>query len=314
VPYDEGDSALLGGVGLSVPQSVKQRLYNLARQRGEDFNRLLVRYALERFLCRLSVSPHRDKFVLKGAMLFTLWLPDVAMHRATKDLDLLGYCNPDPHSVVALFEEIIRTEVEDDGLVFEQIRQEPIRPDEEYGGLRLVMKALLGTAQISVQIDVGFGDVVFPTPSDAVLPTLLKQGSPTIRVYARETAISEKFHALAKMEMENSRLKDYFDLQFLAEHFAYDGELLVEAMRSTFSRRDLPVESLLPIPPGLDTAFSGDPDKQRQWAAFLSRSGLSGLPLPETVSQVKAFLLPVLDRLRGGPAIGSWTPGGPWSG
>ena len=251
---------------------------NLARKRGEDFNRLLVRYALERFLYRLSQSEHQDKFVLKGAMLFTLWLPDRPMHRATKDLDLLGYGNPNTEDVIRRFQEIIETSAEDDGLVFQQLRTEPIRPDEEYGGIRVVLKALLGNAQIPVQVDVGFGDVVFPAPVEVTLPTLLQQSAPRIRAYAKETAVSEKFHALAKMGMNNGRLKDYFDLLFLADNFPFEGEVLVQAIRSTFGNRGLPIDSLAPIPIGLDHSFSEDQSKKLQWDLFLSRSGLQALP------------------------------------
>ena len=290
-----------------------QRLLNLARRRGEDFNRLLVRYALERFLYRLSQSDHQDKFVLKGAMLFTLWLPDSPLHRSTKDLDLLGYGNSATEEVVGRFQEILSTQVEDDGLAFQQIRTEPIRPDEEYGGLRVVMKALLGTAKISVQVDVGFGDVVFPVPREATLPTLLQQSAPRVRVYAKETAIAEKFHALAKMGMRNGRLKDYFDLQFLADHFSFEGKLLAQAIRSTFEYRGLAIDSLAPIPIGLDNAFGEDHAKQTQWGFFLSRSGLHAPPLLETVGRLQNFLLPVLDSIRTNRPLNMWPPGGPWS-
>lgn len=297
---------------MNIPHSVKQRLTNLAHKRGENFNRLLVRYALERFLYRLSQSNHQDKFVLKGAMLFTLWLPDLPMHRATKDLDLLGYGDPTTEKVVSRLQEIITTPVEDDGLVFQQIRTEPIRPDEEYGGIRFVMKAYLGTAQIPVQIDISFGDVIFPVPRMATLPTLLQQSAPQLRAYAKETAVSEKFHALAKMGMRNGRLKDYFDLQFLAERFPFEGDLLAQTILSTFENRGLPVDSLERIPVGLDKVFGEDRDKQTQWGLFLSRSELQAAPLPETVARLQNFLLPVLDSIRTKQTAGTWPPGGPW--
>jgi len=292
---------------------VKQRLTNLARKRGENFNRLLVRYALERFLYRLSRSTHHDKFVLKGAMLFTLWLPDRPMHRATKDLDLLGYGDPATEKVVSRLQEIITTPVEDDGLVFQQVRTEPIRPDEEYGGIRFVLKALLGTAQIPVQVDISFGDVIFPVPHEATLPTLLQQSAPRLRTYAKETTVSEKFHALAKMGMRNGRLKDYFDLHFLADNFPFEGRLLGQTIRSTFEYRGLPIDSLEPIPIGLDKAFGEDRDKQTQWGLFLSRSELQAPPLPETVGRLQNFLLPVLDSIRAKRAVDTWPPGGPWT-
>lgn len=285
---------------------------NLARKRGEDFNRMLVRYALERFLYRLSQSEHQDKFVLKGAMLFTLWLPDRPMHRATKDLDLLGYGDPTTENVIHRFQEIIETSAEDDGLVFHQIRTEPIRPDEEYGGIRVVLKALLGSAQIPVQVDVGFGDTVYPAPVEVTLPTLLQQSAPRIRAYAKETAVSEKFHAIAKMGMSNSRLKDYFDLLFLADNFRFKGPVLAQAVRSTFDNRGLPVDSLAPIPIGLDQTFGEDQGKKLHWDLFLSRSGLQAPPLPETVVRLQDFLLPILNSIRERHAISSWPPGGPW--
>ena len=142
--------------------SVRQRLLNMARARGEDFQRLLIRYALERLLYRLSRSEHSDRFVLKGALLFAAWT--VEPHRPTKDLDLLGRGDPDLATMVETFRALCVVPVEPDGLAFlpETVAGAEIREAMEYGGIRITMLAMLGKARIPLQVDVGFGDAIVP--------------------------------------------------------------------------------------------------------------------------------------------------------
>jgi predicted nucleotidyltransferase component of viral defense system len=188
-----------------VAASVLDRLLALARQRGEDFQRVLGRYAIERLLYRLSVSPHRDRFLLKGAMLFVVWTG--AVYRPTRDLDLLGRGESDIARLQETFRRVCGVAVEDDGISFlDTIRGERIRDEEEYEGVRLTLTAALGQARITVQVDVGFGDAVYPAPAKADFPTLLGHAAPRLRVYPREAAIAEKFHIMATLGMGNSRM------------------------------------------------------------------------------------------------------------
>ena len=142
--------------------SVRERLLNLSRHRQEDFNLLLVRYAIERFLFRISKSPFAQQFILKGATLFAVW--SGKPHRPTQDVDLLGYGDSSSEGLRTLFATVCELPVEADGLVFDasNIRIEEIREAQEYGGKRVILSAYLDTAVISLQIDIGFGDVVTP--------------------------------------------------------------------------------------------------------------------------------------------------------
>ena len=197
----------------NMEASVKQRLLNLSREKNEDFNFLLGRYALERFLFRLCRSEHGRDFVLKGAMLFHLRSAGVP-HRPTRDLDLLSKGNPGIDRLAQLFRDVCGIESPEDGIVFQAltVRAERIKDDDEYLGVRLRIDASMGSARIPFQIDVGFGDAVFPNPQMEQLSTLLDLPAPRLRVYPWEAVIAEKYHAIVELGLDNSRMKDYFDL------------------------------------------------------------------------------------------------------
>jgi predicted nucleotidyltransferase component of viral defense system len=230
-----------------VAASVRQRLLNLARERGEDFGLVLTHYALERVMYRLSVSGHREQFVLKGAMLFALWGGDP--HRPTRDLDLLGHGTIDTQRLEQIFREVISVEVEKDGLEFltETVRGARIREDEEYEGVRVQLEARLATARIKVQIDVGFGDVMTPAPQEIEYPVLLDFPAPRLRTYPRETVVAEKFEALVKLGIANSRMKDFYDLWVMARDFEFEGALLSQAIKATFERRGTALPTDVPL-------------------------------------------------------------------
>ena len=297
----------------NLAASVKQRLLNLSRQRGLDFNLVLTRYGVERILYRLSCSDHRDEFVLKGAILFHLWSD--APHRPTRDVDLLGRGSPDVASVGTVFREICIASVEDDGIDFDPdtIRVERIRDDSEYHGVRVRIQGWLGKAGVPVQVDVGFGDVVVPEPETVEFPVLLDQPSPKLRAYRRETVVAEKLQAMVDLGIANSRMKDFYDLRYLASHFSFDGSILQAAIQSTFSRRGETSPAGIPI--ALTTAFASDDSKQAQWEAFVRRSklGEEELTLTEVVEFLGEFLLAPLAALNAADSFDlTWPPGGPW--
>lgn len=276
----------------NVGASVRQRLLNLARASGQPLELLLTRYALERLLHRLSISAHRDRFVLKGALLLTTWFDEP--HRATRDLDLLGYGDPSDEALLAVFREVMAIPV-DDGVTFdtEKLQIQPIREELEYGGSRLRTAAALAGARIPVVVDIGFGDAIEPGAEDIHLPVLLEMPSPHLRAYPQETVIAEKLHAMVVLGLANSRMKDYYDVWMLQRSFEIDDARLQRAIGATFARRrtDVPATT----PEGLSDAFANDPSKRAQWDAFVRNLSAPGPSLAQVVKDLRAWLITVFN-------------------
>jgi hypothetical protein len=279
----------------NVAASVRARLLNVAKAQGVNFNQVLVRFALERILYRLGQSQHAERFLLKGALLFTLWYD--MPHRATRDADLLGFGTSDLAAVAETFREIATVSV-DDGIIFDptSVSAERIRKDVGYGGVRVLISGELARARCNTQIDVGFGDAVTPAPVDSVYPVLLDDlPAPRLRTYPTYTVVAEKLHAIVLLGMTNSRLKDYFDLSVLMERETLDSELLTAAIRATFERRGMAVPGTLPI--GLSDEFAHDPSRQALWLAFLKKNELPAEPLSAIVGRLQSSLAPILNRV-----------------
>lgn len=298
--------------GPNVAASVRQRLLDQARSKRVDFNLLLTRYGLERFLYRLGCSEYRERFILKGAMLFPLW--GVVSYRSTRDVDLLGYGESEIAALVQVFRMICQTEVADDGVIFDpaSVQAEDIRDQMEYGGTRIKLNADLAGARIHLQVDIGFGDVVTPAATSADYPTVLDQPAPHVRVYPRETVVAEKFQAMVHLGIANSRMKDFHDLWVIGSQFNFDGETLTSALIRTFERRNTPLPNSLPL--ALTPEFFLDDQKMRQWKAFLNRAGLGMQPeLSEVAAFIADFVMPLIEKCSRGEAFdGSWQAGGPW--
>lgn len=277
-----------------LPASVRARLLNVAKAEQSDFNGVLVRYALERLLYRLSQSPHADRFLLKGAMLFTLWYD--MPHRPTRDVDLLGFGASDLPSIEQTFRDIVSIGVED-GIRFDpdSVTAEEIRKEAGYAGARVFVSAALAGARVKTQVDVGFGDAVTPGPVKANYPVLLDDfPAPTLQTYPVYTVIAEKLHAIVLLGMTNSRLKDYLDLSVLLEREALDADILATAIAATFNRRAMLVPIELPI--GLSDEFALDGSRQALWRAFLNKNQLVAAPLPELLGWLRAKLHPALQQ------------------
>jgi len=276
-----------------IAQSVRQRLLNLSAETGEEYNRLLVRFAVERLLYRLSQSQHADAFVLKGAMLFPVWTG--APHRPTRDLDLLGFGDPSEQRLLDVFRDVCGQRVEADGMTFnaDSVTAAPIRDEHAYAGIRLRLSANLGNAKISLQVDVGFGDVVTPAATTAEYPTLLDQPAPHLRVYPPETVIAEKLEAMVSLGMANSRMKDFYDAWVLLSQFDLKDAVLASAIQATFERRRTSRPTGVPV--AFSDEFAADSDKQKQWNAFLRRSDLpQSLDLRTVIALLRARLFPLL--------------------
>tara|TARA_R110002096_G_scaffold362410_3_gene555537 strand:- start:4183 stop:5121 length:939 start_codon:yes stop_codon:yes gene_type:complete len=298
----------------NLAASVRQRLLNLSVSKGEDPNLTLTRYAMERLLYRLTRSEYSEQFVLKGAMLFALWTE--SPHRPTRDLDLLGFGEASNERLREIFQRICEADVEPDGLEFDHtgVRSAEIREGQTYQGQRVKLVGLLGKARIPLQIDIGFGDAVTPDAQEIDYPTLLDLPAPRIRAYPPETVVAEKLQAMIALGMQNSRMKDFFDLWVIARQFSFQGPVLVTAIQATFERRqtDLPKD----IPTGLSDEFATDEQKLTQWTAFLTRSHLaeSDMRLRQVVDELRNFLLPVLAAAENGREFEHrWRNGGPWT-
>lgn len=297
----------------NLAASVRDRLLNLARERREDFQAILTRYAVERLLYRLSVSKYKEQFLLKGAMLFFVWSGQ--LYRPTRDLDLLGSGENSIPRMRKIFGEICKVPVDDDGLKFlrSTIRGTRIRENEEYEGVRLTLTARLASARISVQVDIAFGDAVKSEAKEEEFPTLLALPAPRLKIYPREAVVAEKFQIMVALGIANSRMKDFSDVWTLARTFPFEGGALGEAIAATFARRHTALPTAPPL--ALTPEFSEDRAKQAQWKAFLERGQLSahGHTLPDVVTLLRDFLMPPTAAVAAKkPLKMRWRAGGPW--
>lgn len=292
---------------VNLSASILARLLTLAKQRGDDYSLILNRFGMERLLTRLSLSPHADRFLLKGALLFALWYD--TPHRPTRDADLLGFGPDDEAKLIATFRDIAAMDL-GDGIVFDpdSVKADAIREDSTYGGTRITLVARIGSARCALQIDVGFGDAVTPGPQTAVYPILLPDfPAPTLRVYPVDTVIAEKYHAMVMLGQANSRMKDFFDLAVIARRTELDGATLATAIGATFARRQttLPIER----PLALTKQFSEDAAKLRQWQAFLSKNRIEAASLGDTVALLDDLLWPPTQvATAGSQATATWRP------
>jgi predicted nucleotidyltransferase component of viral defense system len=284
---------------MSQPQylaaSVRQRLLNLAQSQQENFNLVLTRYGIERLLYRLTQSPSGDRFILKGAMLFTLWSD--TPHRMTKDVDLLSRGDNSIENIEAIFREVCQLEVVPDGLTFDEttVKGTLIKADREYPGVRILLTAFITNTRtrIDLQVDVGFGDIVTPTPQLVSMPAILSDfPAAQLYAYSKETVIAEKFEAMVLLGISNTRMKDFYDLWYLSQNFTFQGSVVSQAIVATFNRRRTPIPTSIPL--ALTNEFADDETKQRQWLAFVRKGKLTSerLVLPETISLLQNFLMP----------------------
>jgi len=320
----------------NVPASVRQRLLNRARIDKRPFNELLQYYAMERFLYRLSRSAHGNRFILKGALMLRVWsnagqigrradldarsapargraMDGEHLFRPTMDIDMLGRTSNDETSIVAQIQDILAVEVEADGLTFDpsSIQAERITEDADYKGIRVRFRGDLDSARVSMQIDIGFGDIVYPEPEESNLPTMLDSPVPRLLCYSRESTIAEKFEAMVKLGMLNSRMKDFYDIWLLSRQFDFDGAKLAKAIRLTFEQRGTKLPS--EIEAFTDTFIDA---KQTQWTAFWKRLQQDHVPAAfrEITSAVERFLAPLASAISAdNPKPTKWTAPGPWS-
>lgn len=291
-------------------ESIRRRLRNELRARGEDAALGLQRYAIERFLYRLGRSRHRERYVLKGATLFTIW---GTAYRPTRDIDFTGYGSSDPEEVLATIREICTTPDDVEQVVFDTDTStaEPIRDGSEYKGLRIRIRARLGESDIPIQVDIGFGNAIVPGPEEIEYRTILGDPPPRILAYPPESVVAEKLHAMVILGERNSRYKDFYDIHALAQGFRFERTTLVSAARATFERRGTSIQANTPA--ALTRAFYSSESRAQRWRAYVTSNLLHGVSADfDAVGDVViGFLRPLWEDLGAGRA-GDWSPGGPW--
>jgi hypothetical protein len=298
---------------VNVAQSVHQRLLTRAKSEGRPFNELLQHYAIERFLYRLGRSEHAEKLLLKGALLLRVWR--IPMARPTMDIDVLGRTAGTQDALTAILRDCMATKVDNDGMNYDpdSLTTETITLDADYRGWRIRFRASLGNARVAMQVDVGIGDIVYPSPIWIDYPVLLDQPAPHLLAYTPENAIAEKYQAIVELDLPNSRMKDFHDVWTLARNLEFDGQLLSEAIRRTFERRKTKLPESTPT--AFTPEFFEDRTKQTLWRAFLSK-GLptnEEVPLVQVTNVIWAFLMPPTEALVSRKTFNMrWRQGGPW--
>lgn len=292
--------------------SIRARLLAHAKTNGDDFQRVLTRYAIERLLFRLSQTEAVERYVLKGAMLFVTWPRHVL--RPTGDLDLLGRGDPAPEVLKELFTRICQVELADDGILFDAttLKVEEVREADKYQGARLSLNAGLAGAVITVLIDIGFGDNVYPPPKQETFPSLLS-GLPeaNILMYPPETVIAEKFEAMIRFGETNGRIKDFYDVWVTTRTFPFDLGSVVEAVGGTLRRRETVMPTDMPV--GLTDAFAAIAEERGLWTGFLRRSppAMEPPPFRQLQDELRSFFRPIIASLSVPEgARGHWDPDG----
>jgi hypothetical protein len=299
----------------NLAASVRQRLANRSRERKEDFGLLLTKYALERLLFRIGQSEYRKIFVLKGALLFELWTEEA--HRPTRDADFLSNGDSDPSRFESIFKEICALPVDEDGLQFDpaSVKAQRIKEDADYEGVRVTFLGYLERARIPMQIDIGFGDTITPPPVETSFPTILNGPAPSLFTYPKETVVAEKFEAMVKLGIANSRMKDFHDIRALSELFSFDGPVLADAIVRTFERRKTALPTISAPPRAYTSEYFEDESRQRQWGAFniKNRLYIESVPFRRVVGDIERFLMPlVIGVTKMEHWNRSWPAGGPW--
>ena len=275
----------------NLPASIHQRLLNKARQSGRAFNELLQYYAIERLLYRLSISEYSELFTLKGALMFNAW--GLTSPRPTRDIDLLGHTQNTVDAVLKIFQDLSKLEAEPDGLEFDpvHIQSERIKEDADYEGIRIIMPARLGKTRLTIQIDLGFADVITPAPERLDYPTILDFPVPHLYGYPPETVIAEKFQAMTVLGMANSRMKDFYDIWMLIANFEFDGRVIQAAIERTFQNRSTE------LPDERHTVFSDEfaENKRDQWNAFSRKlRDENAVAISQIIAIMRDFFFPVL--------------------
>lgn len=278
---------------VNISASVLARLKNIADKEHLDFNFLLLRYIQERFLSRLAASGYVNKFILKGGFLLLAY--NIEKARPTRDIDFLGVnVSANIKELEHLIRDIAAIDLRD-GVKFlpDSIKGEAIKENADYEGVRAKLTAKVGSARNVIQIDFAFGDIVSPHPLQMDYPTLLDRQSIRILAYSKETIVSEKFEAIVKLTTFNTRMKDFYDIFFLANEFDFEGVALQTAIKNTFARRQTSLNSAEEL---FGSTFGEREDFRRHWEAFKKRTRLSTKEaFHEVFKFIQSFVAPIIE-------------------
>ena len=278
----------------NIAASAKERLRNIASQSGKEFQSIIRQYVQERFLFRLSKSSYKNNLILKGALLFVAH--NISRNRPTRDIDFLGTSiSNEIDDIEEVVKEILKIEAED-GVFFDtaSIEVENIVEDGDYHGVRIKFYAYMENSKERVQLDIGFGDKIASGPIEIDFPTLLDFPAPKLKVYSIETAIAEKFEVIVSLQLQSSRMKDFYDVIFFAQHYEFKKDTLLNAIITTFNHRSTDVAQRMLI---YEDKFKLDESLQKLWKAFLERNRLTSvLSFNELIIKIQNFIEPVFDN------------------
>lgn len=277
----------------NISVSVRNKLLNIANESKRDYNAILRQYFQERFLYRISISPYRSSFVLKGA--FLLMTKDISKFRPTKDIDFLGISlSSEIEECTDIVKEIASIIIAD-GVEFitKNITGKKIKEDSDFEGVRVHIPYKMDTIKGYFSIDIGFGDKITNGPYEIEFPVLLDFPAPKILVYSLESALAEKFEAIVKLNFVTSRMKDFYDLIFIANINSFNRNTLMDAINKTFENRGTNLEDKNII---FDENFRNNIQKQTQWQSFLQLNKQNErISFSEVVTKIQSFLQPIFD-------------------
>jgi hypothetical protein len=297
----------------NIEASVRALLQNKAKETNRPFAEVLQYYGMERFLYRFSCSEYVDKFILKGALMFTVW--QVPQRRTTLDIDFSSTYGNQIATIEKVIRDVCKVSVAPDGLIFDSqiIKGQKIKEDADYEGVRVKFRGFLERARIPMQIDVGFGDVIYPKPKTINYPVILDFPKPRLKGYPAESVVSEKFEAMVKIGLLNSRMKDFYDIWLMMRQFDFDGLKLVEALKRTFRHRKTSLPQHKPL--FAEEIYDEKSDRQTLWRAFLRKGDIKHAPekLSTTAREIEKFLIKPLDVVNKTQEFeGEWKASGPW--
>jgi len=278
-------------------KSIRAFLLKLSQNEGLVFQQVITRYLHERLLYRLSLSEYNTQIFLKGGNL--LYAIEGLHVRPTVDIDVLAkQIANDKEKFRNIFKDICSVSYDDDCVRFDtsNITVLDIAEEKKYSGIRLLIEAYFDTIRQTLQVDVGFGDVIIPAPVSISYPTLLDGlDAPDIMAYSIETVIAEKFHAMIEHGFFNSRMKDFYDVFILLKNNEINNGDLQEAIFQTFKNRNVIFGDNHPL---FSESFCEDPNLKARWKAFLRKTKISGdLDFSYVVKTILARLQPIYNEI-----------------
>ena len=267
--------------------SVLARLKNKAKESGRSYQLCLQLFCQEEFLRRLEKSKYAENLVLKGG-LFLYSITDFDS-RVTVDVDFLLRQIPNtPEQLKGILEEIITVQTGNDFVIFEIKDVAPIAITKKYAGIGASMVARIKNTRTPFSIDFGVGDVIVPKQEKRKIPTQLDDFiTPTVNTYSIETTVAEKIDAILALMEFSSRMKDYYDIYYLANKFDFDGATLTEALKKTFENRwhNFTAEQFEQV-----MSFDNDEAMQKKWKAFIRKIDTKTDDYSTVLKTIRAFL------------------------